>query len=576
MTRIPSAREELPSKPFWGAPRRRPGFDLSYNQSCVLAVAAVLLSGARPAAAHAVLLGQFPQPDASLAVAPAEVRLRFDEVVTPVVVRVLDAAGHTVSRPDAVSETDTTIHLRLPDRLTRGTYVVTYRVISADSHPVGGSFAFAIGTTPPDVALASHIAGSSDLARWSSVLTGLRFAFYAAFLVAAGAGMFVALVGGSDIRSGLRTAAIDRRIIFAGGALATAALVASLWVEGAAAAGVSLQHLADPAVWRIGLESTLGRSAAVAVCGLILLATGALARRPLSSVLWVGGALVGAISFALTGHVATAAPHRLTTSVLVLHVLAAAFWIGGLLPLVSRLAREPAPVAARIVQRFSRLAIGAVLLLLIAGSIMAVVQVRAPAALLDTAYGRRLTIKLLLVAGMLALAAFNKSRLTPALMQGQPQAAPRLGSTIRAELVLGAAILLATAMLGQVAPPRALAEQAASRAGTTGSGSTVSRMVMVGAQMAEISVSPAHPGANRITVTLTKADGTPMTPEDVSAWISDRTLGIEAERHRAVRLRPGCYLITAPLPITGNWTIEIDALVTDFQEVAFVTEVPVR
>lgn len=127
---------------------------------CALLIIAALLSAPHTAAAHAVLLGQFPRPGASLAAAPAEVRLRFDEAVTPVVIRVLDARGRVVSLPDAVSEVNTTVHLRLPDRLPPGTYVATYRVISADSHPVGGK-ADGSAMTPQAVSvwISSHALG---------------------------------------------------------------------------------------------------------------------------------------------------------------------------------------------------------------------------------------------------------------------------------------------------------------------------------------------------------------------------------------------------------------------------------
>lgn len=94
--------------------------------------------------------------------------------------------------------------------------------------------------------------------------------------------------------------------------------------------------------------------------------------------------------------------------------------------------------------------------------------------------------------------------------------------------------------------------------------------------MATLDVAPAHPGENRITVTLTNADGAAMTPQEVSVWVSSPALGVEAEKYRAVRVLPGRYFITAPLPIAGTWKVEIDALVTDFNEVVFTTEVPVR
>ena len=124
-----------------------------------IAVVATLLSlpWISQAAAHAALLERYPAENASLPSAPDEVRLRFDEAVSPISVRVLDASGRPVAGPEDVSETDKTVRIRLSKGLPAGSYVVTYRVISADSHPVGGSYVFAIGPAAPDAGLSAPL-----------------------------------------------------------------------------------------------------------------------------------------------------------------------------------------------------------------------------------------------------------------------------------------------------------------------------------------------------------------------------------------------------------------------------------
>ena len=102
-----------------------------------LAILLSLLCLATGASAHATLVSTDPGDGSILALAPKSVHLRFNEAVTPAVVRVIDAAGQT--RDDVtVSVADDTIIVTLPDNLPRGTQVVSYRVTSEDGHPVGG------------------------------------------------------------------------------------------------------------------------------------------------------------------------------------------------------------------------------------------------------------------------------------------------------------------------------------------------------------------------------------------------------------------------------------------------------
>ena len=143
-----------------------------------------------------------------------------------------------------------------------------------------------------------------------------------------------------------------------------------------------------------------------------------------------------------------------------LHVLCAAFWVGALWPLLLALRRREAKA---LLQAFSTLAVAAVACLILAGSVLAVLQLGSWSALITTDYGRRLLAKLTLVAGLLGLAALNRLVLTPAL--GRSERARRwLRLTIGTELALAAGVVVLTASLGAVPPPRALALQAAAHA----------------------------------------------------------------------------------------------------------------
>jgi copper transport protein len=233
--------------------------------------------------------------------------------------------------------------------------------------------------------------------------------------------------------------------------------------------------------------------------------------------------------------------------------------------------------AAADVRRFSNIALVTVALLVICGLVLAILQVKEPSALVTTAYGLRLLAKLVLVALLLACAAVNKLRLTARLARGETRAARLLRDVIKLELALFAGIIVATALLGQTTPPRALQEQMTEQGHMDMAMSDFAVATFAGARMAIIDVAPARPGRNALTLTLRDADGAPMAPVEVTVFLSNPALGIEPSEHRAVAAAPGRYTVPdADFPIAGSWTVEIEALVTDFEAANFSTEVTIQ
>src|SRR5690606_25078440 len=186
----------------------------------------------------------------------------------------------------------------------------------------------------------------------------------------AGGVLFLLLVGPTGLarRATTRIAAL----LTAAGSLAA---FLAIGIQGGLLAGGPASALAQAATWRLGLTSGFGTTSLVAIGGLALVAAGLWPERPgiVRPLAWLGAAAALA-SFALSGHVVTAGPRWLTGPVLIAHTAAVAFWVGALLPLhraVCRLGQEAAP----IVRRFSRIAVGAVALLVAAGLVIAVLQV---------------------------------------------------------------------------------------------------------------------------------------------------------------------------------------------------------
>ena len=146
------------------------------------------------------------------------------------------------------------------------------------------------------------------------------------------------------------------------------------------------------------------------------------------------------------------------------HVLAGGAWVGGLAPLLfvlveqRRTARNPALENLKILYRFSAMGVAAVTLIVVSGTINAGFRVAGSfGKLFDTAYGDVLCAKLALVALMLALAFFNRFVAMPRLRSASGDCDAQTSALTRnvaAELVLGALVLGAAAVLGVTPPPQ--------------------------------------------------------------------------------------------------------------------------
>src|ERR1700749_2397216 len=110
----------------------------------LVAALLLLLGFASEASAHASLVFADPRDGTVLAQAPKTVQLRFNENVTAGAINLIDASGK--QRADAVVDAkDEAINVTLPADLPKGPQMVSYRVISADGHPVAGAITFSIG-----------------------------------------------------------------------------------------------------------------------------------------------------------------------------------------------------------------------------------------------------------------------------------------------------------------------------------------------------------------------------------------------------------------------------------------------
>jgi putative copper resistance protein D len=310
----------------------------------------------------------------------------------------------------------------------------------------------------------------------SDPVVWVRFLHFAATVSLSGLVIFHAVVGAAALSAG--DAATVRPIAgrlarLAWGSLVLAVLtgVAALMVQAASMGERPLSALwSDDLVATVLLDTDFGH---VWLVRLALAALLAVALHPpffsASPAVWRRGvalalavAYVAALAFA--GHAAAGegtegVVHEMAD---VLHLIAAAAWLGALVPLAIVLgaAKDTSSalaVARTATLRFSTLGVVSVGTVLVTGIVNTFELTGSWAALFGTVYGRLLLVKIALFLAMLAIAAVNRMRLTPQLVAGGAAAGPALRQlrvNALTEAVIGALILLIVAMLGTLPPGR--------------------------------------------------------------------------------------------------------------------------
>jgi len=232
------------------------------------------------------------------------------------------------------------------------------------------------------------------------------------------------------------------------------------------------------------------------------------------------------------------------------------------------LLRRAKPGVSRVVRRFSTIAVPAVVALGFTGTVLAWIQVRHPAALLATAYGRILTAKLALVVVLLTLAAINRYELTPALGRGG-SAERRLSTSALAELVLAASIFGLVGLWRFTPPPRAVPVESPAEQPAVAH-------IHAGQAMTEVVLDPGRVGPTRVRVALSGTSG-PIEPKEVTVRLSNGAAGLEPIERRATREADGTWAVEGlALPVPGRWAVEIEALISDFEKATVAGEVEVR
>ena len=544
----------------------------------VMVLLLAILGSPQQAVAHAVLMDSSPKAGQMLESSPQEVSATFNESVGPIFFKILDRAGKEVGKPGEIQLDGLRMVMPLGEALPKGTYVLTYRVISADTHPVGTTFGFSIGEPMTDTAA---MAASADAGKsaWTTAVAINRWALYAAMLLAAGSALFVLLLNApapivaATLRVG-RLAAIVGAIAY----------LLAIGVGGAemVLGGGGALFAAD--TWARGLASTLTPSAAIGVPAMLLLfwAFSRPADRLNSGALGAGvAAAIG--SFLVTGHAATAPPVWLMATAVGVHLVCTSFWMGSLYPLYKSTQLAAVRDSGALMTQFSKWAVYAVAAIVASGALISWTQLDSPRNLLGNDYGTSLIRKLVLFALVIGIAAYNKIALTPALERGEGSAAARIRRSIRIEYVAYVLILGAAMSLTLSIPPRAMVAQGQATGSLSGApGAMASEGVKQSLQSsgytAELDLTPARAGENMLMVTVKDANGQVLTNlADLEIVAALESAGIQEIRLKGQKLDNGMWhVMIAEMLIPGEWSLGVEAFVTDFDKVEFATKVQIQ
>jgi putative copper resistance protein D len=165
-----------------------------------------------------------------------------------------------------------------------------------------------------------------------------------------------------------------------------------------------------------------------------------------------GFALIGPLPVALTGHSSAGGAHDVATDSLVLHVLAASLWVGGLVAVLALAARrgpDHRAALATAVPRFSRLALVCWLALAVTGVVNALVRIPL-SDMVGSTYGALILGKVVALLLLGALGAAHRRSSVDAASRGEPRALLRLGGV---EVLLMLATIGLAVALGRSAPP---------------------------------------------------------------------------------------------------------------------------
>jgi copper transport protein len=413
-----------------------------------------------------------------------------------------------------------------------------------------------------------------------------------------------------------------RRLATGGAAAVAGSAALGVLLQGPYAAGSGLGSMFDPALLGATASSSTGwvtfvRLLLAVELIAVLLPAWRRGTAPSRAGLVAAGALAAGlvVTTAAVGHPVAGPWPGLAVAVTSVHVGAMCVWLGGLAGLVAGVLRPDTPAAdlADAMPRFSPLAFGAVVALLVSGVVQAVREVGTPSALLSTTYGWLLLAKVAVVLVALAAAGVSRVWVQQRLGVGRPRPAPRRSVTAHAfaaggtagddvpeeesaaaglrsrrlsegaaehlptlrrsvlvEIVLAAVVLALSSVLVGTPPARSSVAQPVDVTlplqGTDGESGSV-----------QVSVDPARPGVNTLHLYLFDETGRLTQPAGIEVALTESEQDIGPLDVELEPAGPGHYVGDGmTVPTAGTWTLTVTVRLDEFTATTARTTFPAR
>lgn len=491
-----------------------------------------------------------------------------------------------------------TMQINVPN----GTYTVIWDVLSiVDGHRTKGSFPYFVGApdvAPPVDGGGPGISLSSGPPKWLEVV--VRWVNFAAMalLIGAAAAPFLLLPAGfealrddgqEDEDAELSSAALVRVSALGAALLVVVASLLMVWLQAWAASGsaVSLSAAGDVLTGTRFGDIWFVRITLAGVALLFSMLSLRVADPPWwRSILagpntaWLAlllAALAIPVTTSMNSHAAAEGTAKLQTMVDWAHVAAAGVWIGGLVQLllvaavIAPYVSDRAAFLGGLVRRFSLVALPTVGLILGTGVVQSIDRLGGVKELVDSDYGFTLLAKVLLLLPLVGLGALNLLVIGPwflrfarerakELLARLPAWEGRFRLAVTTEVVLAAAILVATAILTNTPPPRGAA-------GTLDSGTITTTnptgQALGTAQVDDLDITvwadPGQPGINEINVLLTDLNGDWRDVQKLIVRFTnlDQDLGESEEEARPIHPPVHFIATTTQMSLAGRWQVEV-------------------
>lgn len=556
--------------------------------------------------AHAILIRSDPPVNARLQIPPRSVTGFFSEPLDTRLssLEVVDGTGERVDAGETIFGPDPAqMSVEIRKDLPPGFYTVIWETLSTiDGHLLKGSYPFTVLNADGSEPRGPRFGGPAGFSggepgfdnvpvKWLGLLGAFGLAGGLAFV------LWVVLPASGELSTPwkLRVREASRRHLLLVAVTSIAALVAASGGELAIQVRQlgGLEYL-DEALGTFWGERWIQRQAVLLTTAIALFLSERLRRhsreRLSEAALWLtlAGALGYMVLVAMVSHAGSVPGSFWAVATDFVHLVAAAVWIGMLTQLAlflvwtRNIPREERPLTqAAHLQRFSTIAAASVLLLLATGLGNALVHISAPESLLETSYGRALSVKLGILLLLLTVAGANAFYLRPRLAEdetGSDSLRRRLSAMVRVEIGLAVAVLLVAAVLIQYPTSR---QERAAEANVQRSTEAVvgyEETQPAGDLLVNLSISPNQVGTNSFRVFLFPQAGAAVG-EVLRVRLRFSLPGAELGPSEIIaeRLDRNAFAaVGAFFTVPGNWNLSVDVRRREVDDVSATFPVPVE